>query len=190
MDKNLYLFDCFGVVLTEVSTLSMREFTDEQRRYMREQVFRRVDTGEAEMEYIFTTVADKFGYDKERFRSEWKSYERVNYDTVALIDELRAQGGTIALLSNANADYIDYLFKRFDLYRHFDKVFVSSSFRVAKPDIAFYKLCLDGFGEKFDEIYFTDDNPQNLVGLGALGITPILFASAEQLRKLLISRQE
>ena len=44
MDKNLYLFDCFGVVLTEVSTLSMREFTDEQRRYMREQVFRRVDS--------------------------------------------------------------------------------------------------------------------------------------------------
>ena len=64
MDKNLYLFDCFGVVLTEVSTLSMREFTDEQRRYMREQVFRRVDTGEAEMECIFTTVAERFGYDK------------------------------------------------------------------------------------------------------------------------------
>ena len=183
MDKNLYLFDCFGVVLSEVSTLSMRGFTDEQRQYMREQVFRRVDTGEAEMECIFTTAAERFGYDKEKFRSEWKSNERVNHDTVALIDELRAQGGTIALLSNANAGYIDC----FDLYRHFDKVFVSSSFRVAKPDIAFYKLCLDGFGEKFDEIYFTDDNPQNLVGLEALGITPILFASAEQLRKLFIT---
>ena len=67
MDKNLYLFDCFGVVLSEVSTLSMRGFTDEQRQYMREQVFRRVDTGEAEMECIFTTAAERFGYDKEKF---------------------------------------------------------------------------------------------------------------------------
>lgn len=189
MSKKLYLFDCFGVVLNEVSTLCMQgKFTAEQQRFMREQVFRRVDTGEAEMEYIFTTVADKFGYDKEQFRREWKSYEDVNCGTVKLIDELRAQGGRVGLLSNANAGYIDYLFNRFDLYRRFDKVFVSSSFRVAKPDIAFYKLCLDGFGEKFDEIYFTDDNPQNLVGLEALGITPILFTSAEQLRKRLISQ--
>ena len=135
-------FDCFGVVLSEVSTLSMRGFTDEQRQYMREQVFRRVDTGEAEMECIFTTAAERFGYDKEKFRSEWKRNERVNHDTVALIDELRAQGGTIALLSNANAGYIDCLFKRFDLYRHFDKVFVSSSFRVSQARYLRFTNCV------------------------------------------------
>lgn len=185
MGKNLYLFDCFGVVLNEVSTMCMQgRFTEEQQHYMREQVFRRVDLGEIEMEQIFATVSDRFGFDKEQFRRDWKNSEDVKPDTLRLIDELRQDGHCVALLSNANADYIDQLFKRFDLYRHFDKVFVSSTYRVAKPDLAFYKLCLDSFDEPFERVYFTDDNPSNLVNIDSLGIIPVLFTTADEIKKV------
>lgn len=187
MARNLYMFDCFGVVLREVSNRCMKgRLNEDQQRYMREEVFRSVDLGEMEMEQIFNIVSDKFGVDRVQFRRDWKNSEEVQYDTVRLIDELRGQGHCVVLLSNASAEYVEELFTRFDLFRHFDKVFVSSAFHVAKPDPAFFKLCLNSFDEQFDRVYFTDDNALNLVNAESVGITPVLFTTAEEVKKQLI----
>lgn len=74
---------------------------------------------------------------------------------------------------------MDYLFDRFDLHKYFDYKFVSSAYGTAKPDMEFYRLCLNSFAEQFDKVYFTDDNPSNLIGLEQFGITPVLFLNAQ-----------
>lgn len=180
MSRKLFIFDCFGVVVSDVSTLWMDgRFNAEQVEYMRKQVFRNVDVGALTMEQMFDKTCSHFGLDKAQMIEQWTSLEYPLTDTINVIKRLRAQGHCIALLSNAAVSYVDYLFGKFDINQYFDYKFVSSVYRYAKPDKEFYKLCIDSFTEQFDAVYFTDDNPANLVELEQFGITPILFKNAQ-----------
>ena len=182
--RKLFLFDCFGVVVSDVSTLWLNKRCNEQQKeYARKVLFRKVDTGVMSQDELYGLLSDQCGMDKQSLVDEWESLVYVKQDTVEVIKRIRQQGDAVALLSNASVEYIDYLFAKFDLYQYFDKIFVSARYKTAKPDREFYQICLDNFSEKFDEIFFTDDNPVNLKNLEELGITPILFTSAEQFEK-------
>lgn len=184
MAKNLYIFDCFGVVISNVSGLWMnKRLNAEQQEFMCKNVFRSIDTGKTSMEWMFDIICEKFGMQKETVKKEWADEEFVLTDTVDLIRKLRANGDTVALLSNASKEYVDYLFDRFDLNRYFDKIFVSSVYGCAKPDKVFYKICVKSFDEKFENIYFTDDTPGNLLDLEQFGIKPVLFKNAKDFKR-------
>lgn len=184
MGRKLYIFDCFGVVVSDVSTLFMnRHLNNEEQDYMRKFVFRNVDVGKLTNEDMYRIVAERYNLDLDTVTKEWHGYEYALTDTVELIKYLRQQGECVALLSNASQAYIDYLFNKFDLFQYFDYLFVSSNYGVAKPDREFYKLCVDSFDERFDAIYFTDDNPNNLTDLEQFGITPVLFTNAADFKK-------
>ena len=182
--RKLFLFDCFGVVVSDVSTLWLdRHCDEEQKRYVRSELFRKVDTARMSQEELYEQLAALCGISKRSLVDEWDSLVYVKQDTIETIKRIRRQGDVVALLSNASVEYVDYLFTKFNLYQYFDKIFVSARYKTAKPDREFYRICLDGFTEKFDKIYFTDDNPVNLENLQELGITPILFTNAAQLEK-------
>lgn len=182
---NLYLFDCFGVVVSDVSTLWMKaeNFSDEQTAQARK-LFRKVDCGEVSFEDSFDVLAQMCGKSKQAVRKRWDSLLYPFPDTLALIEKLRCRG-KVALLSNADSSYVKAIFRSFGLDRYFDRVFVSSDYGVAKPDERFYALCLAAFTQKFDKVYFTDDNPINLESAKKLGIETVLFTSAKQATALL-----
>lgn len=180
MGRKLFIFDCFGVVISDVSTLFMNKYLNaEQQLYMRNQVYRKVDVGAINMDEMFDELSALCGLEVEQTKREWASYEAVLTDTIEVINQLKSQGHCIALLSNAAVSYIDYLFAKYDLFKYFDCLFVSAKHGYAKPDRELYKLCVDSFDEQFDAIYFTDDNPNNLVDLEPFGITPVLFKNAK-----------
>lgn len=182
--SKLYLFDCFGVVVSDVSTQWMDRHCDEaQKQFIRSQIFRKVDTAAISQNEVYERLSAISGMSRQSIIDEWDELIYAKLDTVAVIDRLRQQGNVVALLSNASVEYIDYLFSKFDLYRHFDKIFVSAAYKTAKPDREFYRICLDSFTEKFEKIYFTDDNENNLKNLEELGVTPILFTTAAQFEK-------
>lgn len=183
---NLYIFDCFGVVVSDVSTLWMKNyFTKEEQDVIRREVYRKLDCGLITFSEMFEIVAKRAGISSEQVRREWDQHMYLMQDTVDFIDQLRQAGHQVVLLSNAAREYIDELFTKYDLYKHFDKIFVSASYGCAKPDREFYQICLDGCTKSYQNIYFTDDNPANLQGLETLGITPILFTDAASLKKTL-----
>ena len=182
--KKLFLFDCFGVVVSDVSTLWLdRHCNEEQKQYVRSELFRKVDTAQMSQDQLYGRLAAMCGMSKQAIVDEWDSLIYAKLDTVEVIKRIRQRGDVVALLSNASVEYVDYLFTKFDLYRYFDKIFVSARYKTAKPDREFYRICLDSFEEKFDAIYFTDDNPVNLVDLEEFGITPVLFTTAAQFEK-------
>lgn len=181
--RKLFLFDCFGVIISEVSKLMDSYLNDEQKVYMRQSIYRKLDTGKISMEEMYAVLSNLSGMSVEQTKREWANREQLFTDTIEVVKRLKAQGHCIALLSNAAVDYIDYLFDKYGLNKYFDKVFVSAKYGCAKPDVEFYKLCLDGFDEQFERIYFTDDRADNLVGLESLGITPVLFKGAEDFAK-------
>ena len=182
--RKLFLFDCFGVVVSEVSSLWLGRHCDEaQTQYARKEIFRKLDTARISHSEMYEQLAAMVGTTKQAIIDEWDTLAYVKQETIEVIKRIRARGDAVALLSNASVEYIDYLFTRFDLYKYFDKIFVSARYGYAKPDREFYQICLDGFTEKFDKIYFTDDNPVNLCNLEEMGITPILFTTAEEFEK-------
>ena len=182
--RKLFLFDCFGVVVSDVSTQWMdRYFDEEQKQYIRSEVFRKVDTAAISQDEVYEQLAARYKMNKQSIIDEWDQLIYAKQDTLEVISKLRKRGDVVALLSNASVEYIDYLFTKFDLYKYFDKIFVSAHYKFAKPDREFYRICLNSFTEKFEKIYFTDDNPNNLKNLEEMGITPILFTTAEQFEK-------
>lgn len=179
--KNLYIFDCFGVIVSDVTKLWMDDhFDKETQQYICANYFRKVDTGVLSHVEMLNAMAAEFGMTAEQIANEWEKHLYVKQDTLDVITKLKSNGHTVALLSNASREYLQYVFDKFDLYKYFDKMFVSAYFGCAKPDREFYRLCLDSFKEKFDKIYFTDDNPVNLVNLASMGITAVQFTSAYQ----------
>ena len=136
---------------------------------------------------MYSQLATLGGVSKQSVVDEWEQLASVFTDTVEVIKRIRQRGDAVALLSNASVEWIDYLFTKFDLNQYFDKIFVSARYGVAKPDREFYQICLDSFTEKFEKIYFTDDNEINLKNLEELGITPVLFTTAEQFEKTINS---
>ena len=184
--NNLYLFDCFGVVVTDVTTLWIdAHFDEDEKQYILKHFFRNVDTGKISKAQMFEEMAQRYGVSAESIWEEWESYLQVKWDTIELIQKLRNRGGVIALLSNAAVEYVDYIFNKFDLSKYFDKMFVSAQYGVAKPDLEFYSICINSFDGKFDNIYFVDDRPINLVNLEQFGIQPLLFTSVDELAKKL-----
>ena len=161
--RKLFIFDCFGVVVSDVSTQWMdRHFDETQKQYIRSHYFRSVDTAVMSQDELYEGLAAEYGMSKQSIIDEWNELIFVKRDTLETIKRLRKQGDVVALLSNASVEYIDYLFTKFDLYKYFDKIFVSAQYGYAKPDREFYQICLDSFTEKFDKIYFADDNVNNL----------------------------
>lgn len=182
--NNLYVFDCFGVVVSDVSTLWMnKHFTPEQVKFAREKIYRNVDCGKLNFDASFEILGEMSGMSSSDARKEWDTFLYPQQAVVDIIRKLRGSGQTTALLSNASQQYISYIFQHFQLNDLFDKTFVSANYKVAKPDKEFYEKCLGNLLNNYDEIYFTDDNPTNLVVPQKMGIKTLLFTSAEQLAK-------
>lgn len=101
---------------------------------------------------------------------QWmKDKGTVDWELIAVVDQLRADGLTVAILTNGTdtiADELDEL----EVSDHFDAVFNSALIGHAKPDRrAFEHVCrhLDIAAER---IFFTDDSESKLSGAIQIGM--------------------
>ena len=91
MGKKLFIFDCFGVVISDVSTLFMdKHLNAEEQLYMRK-VFRKVDVGSLDMEQMFAELSALCKMRNEDVKREWASCEALLADTIEVIKGLREQ---------------------------------------------------------------------------------------------------
>jgi putative hydrolase of the HAD superfamily len=109
---------------------------------------------------------------------------RINTDVLALVDELRAKGYKIGLLSNNTVERAEDMRKR-GVEQHFDVVHISAETGLAKPVPAAFQHLADALGVQMTELIFVDDARKSLSTAQECGFTPILFESAAQLRRQL-----
>lgn len=179
MKKNILLiFDCFGVVVSEIAPVWFESrFPVEEAKVLKEKYFQGADLGNVTISELLDNVSGDLGIPRETIIREWESVFSINSELADLIGRLK-ENYHIALLSNAPLGIVENILERFGLDRIFDRTFISANHKIAKPDKAFYKLCVDSF-EKMDAIYMIDDNPTNLSGLDSLNIRTHLFKSNE-----------
>ncbi len=125
--------------------------------------------GVAELLYIHNE-----GDDIADLRKDYFWGDRLNYELVNLIRDLRADGYPIALLSNESPELQDRL-RQFGIHDLFDHVLISALIGVMKPDVTAFRVALQALQVAPHEAIFVDDSLTNIRAASALGIHAILF---------------
>ena len=111
--------------------------------------------------------------------------------TEKLIDELKAAGYKLYVLSNMSREFIDFLRKQ-KVYENFDGDVVSCEVGIVKPMPEIYNLLLERFDLNPAETIFIDDRKENVDAAAAKGIATFHFdrndyeGSCERLREILL----
>ncbi|WP_310961027.1 HAD family hydrolase [Nocardioides terrisoli] len=106
---------------------------------------------------------------------------------VDLVRELHRRGVPVFALTNWSAETFHHARERFAWLDLFADIVVSGQERVAKPDPAIFELLSRRSGVPLDQLFYTDDSPRHVTTARALGMTAVVFASPEQLRRDLVA---
>lgn len=99
--------------------------------------------------------------------------------TEELILKLKENGYGLYLLSNAGQDFYHYS-KCKPALQHMDFCFVSSDYKLLKPEPAIYEKFFDVTGLDRSECVFIDDVPANVQGSIDAGMDAICFTPSRQ----------
>jgi 2-haloacid dehalogenase len=107
--------------------------------------------------------------------------------TVAVLEELDRHGTPLYGLTNFSAEKFAAERAAYPWMQRFRGVVVSGEERVAKPDPAIYRLLLDRYHLDAASAVYVDDVPANVEAAVALGLTGLVFTSADRLRADLVT---
>lgn len=120
------------------------------------------------------TIHSLIGHDS----AAWMKFYGAMYD---FVDELRADGKRVAVLSNMPKDLgLAIKLEGFG-FHNFDHVTLSYEVRSAKPDAAIYQHCLQGIGTSPENTLFLDDRLENIRAAQTLGIQAIQFTTPDEI---------
>src|SRR5579884_1327256 len=108
----------------------------------------------------------------------WMQFDQVMWDW---IDQLRAAGKRVAMLSNMPRELGEALKLRTDKLSRFDQVTLSYEVHAVKPEPAIYEHCLEGIGTSPEQTLFLDDKIANVQGAELLGIRSIQFLDRDDI---------
>ncbi|WP_165216915.1 HAD family phosphatase [Schaalia sp. ZJ1691] len=107
--------------------------------------------------------------------------------TVALINELHAEGVRLGILSNAPKSIAEEI-RKTAWAKPFDELIFSHEHHVNKPSRGIYREAVKQMGVPADQLIFIDDRKRNVRAAELLGMGGIIWESAAQVREELVSR--
>ena len=172
------IFDCFGVLMTELGHVWMEKhhFDDDKRKAWR-QISYVSDLGEMSENDLYRQSGKMIGATGGEVDDEWQNIVRENWPVIEVVREVRKAGYKVAILSNATRMIRKYL-ERMNLENEFDAVFVSSELKVAKPDVKIYELAARGLGVAPSECVMVDDKERCVAGAWKSGMLGIQYENA------------
>jgi putative hydrolase of the HAD superfamily len=113
----------------------------------------------------------------------------LNTPLVAIAGRLNSAGYRLGVLSNTNAAHWRYVTERFAyLTELFHVHAMSFDFHAMKPDPKIYRDAARLAGVPPQDVFFTDDRPENVAGAKAAGFDAVLFSSPAALSEELFAR--
>lgn len=108
-------------------------------------------------------------------------WARTNAEMLDLIEELKASGVRLALLSNAPHVQAE-AFDEVAWTAGFEHVFVSARLGMVKPDREIFQHVLDELDARPEDVTFVDDRAVNVDAAAGMGMNALLFTTVEDLR--------
>jgi len=156
-----------------------------ERAVFASEVWDRASRGACAAVDLWRTLADSVGYDHgiEGFVKRFFAGDRVDPRLVELVENLRAAGYPVGLLSNAVPSLMvgERALGRWGQPGLFDVQVFSYEVGVLKPHPRAYGVVLDAMGADPAETCFIDDSPANVRGARDAGMVAIRFAGVEAL---------
>lgn len=120
-------------------------------------------------------------YDK--FCDIWNDIFTPVQDVVDLVTSL-SHRYDLAMLSNTNELHFDSLYKKYpDIFLKFKKLHLSYLMNERKPDTAIYEQVIKEHNIEPQNIFFTDDNKENIYAAMLCGIKAFSFKNIIKLRQ-------
>jgi putative hydrolase of the HAD superfamily len=120
-------------------------------------------------------------------RLDTAAWMRLQPGTVALIEDLAAEGLPLALLSNA-PDELAEAIRALPIAARFGQLIFSCQLKLAKPDPRCYSTALARLGASAGEVIFIDDRAENVTAAADLGLMSVHFTSPEGVRAAVAER--
>ncbi len=133
--------------------------------------------GKMSVERYWQGLGDALGlspHDIEQLRLDFYRGDARNDQLVARIDDMRAAGLRLGILSNFSQELWALLDQQ-DLRRRFDEIAVSADIGIMKPDAEAYRAILSRLELPPEACLFIDDLPDNIDAAQALGLHGIVF---------------
>lgn len=194
--KNI-VFDLGGVVFMRDMHKCSQEFID-FFSFVRGEVmphfWNEYDRGTLTKEQTIDHLMARSGFDREKCTAlvdEAIAKQEAVLPTERLIEELKAAGYRLFVLSNMSREFIEFL-RHIPVYRHFDGEVVSCEEGVCKPEPEIYRLLLKRYALNPAETLFIDDRRENIEAAERDGIVGFHFdrhhleATCDQLRTMLL----
>ena len=185
MQKNLYMIDCFNVIIEEIAPRFFnRYFPKEEAMKIKDRYFVDIDLGKKTLEDFYKSVSKEYDIPENEVRKIWDAPLHVNKGILPILEKL-AKKGDVVLVSNAPKGFVEAAFEKLNLNHYFKKLYVSSAIGMIKPNRDIYEYVIRDQNETYQNIYMVDDNEANLKVLSSLHVHGILFTGNDCLKELL-----
>ena len=196
-DITWMLFDLTGVISSfsfdnpEKQTINDKEYIEKQLEaiYLLEE-YAKYAIGEMSQEELFD--AFKIVNDCDLTFDEFEEVHRRSIFPIAGMEDLLKRlhdRYKLAIVSNEGSEWGRRKLTASGLGDYFNEVIISGDIGVLKPNKEFFAKSLGIVGASPSECVFVDDTEENVKSAEELGITSILFSSAEEFKKALEDRR-
>jgi putative hydrolase of the HAD superfamily len=114
---------------------------------------------------------------------DWRSWKNLNPGTVRLMEEVKAAGFVLGILSNMPHDFLSFARKNFPLFSLPDVGLFSCEVHLIKPEAAIYQEFLSRVKLPPEEVAFFDDTMDNVKSAADAGIRAFLWKDPETARR-------
>jgi putative hydrolase of the HAD superfamily len=118
-------------------------------------------------------------------RLDMQSWTRINPDTVKLMEDIKAAGLKVGILSNMPPEFLAMAREQIPVFKIPDVSVFSCEVGSVKPEDAIYEALLSALNLAPYAVVFTDDMPVNIEKARILGINAFLWKGAEAARAVL-----
>jgi inorganic pyrophosphatase len=116
----------------------------------------------------------------EELTQRWVRDYEVDNDVLQAVKNAKSQGYKTCVCTNNNGIRLPVLIERYDLNSLFDVIVSSHEIGFTKPSKEIFQTLLDGLSISGQELVYSDDNPERLLGAKELGIHTFQFHNFEQ----------
>ena len=183
------VFDLGGVVLNWDVDAIVRMITDDpvaQQRIKEDVLLHpdwlELDRGTCTEEEAIERFAQRIDKSVEAMTDMMRTADlsmTVKEGTMALMEELTAQGYPLYCLSNMPVERWAYLLDTYDFWDMFEGIVISGYLKMVKPEPEIYHHLIDTYDLVPESCLFLDDAFHNVTGARAVGLQSILFTTPE-----------
>lgn len=184
-----YIFDCFGVICEPLVVGWYKQHrlqygrSDDNFDSMLHDFNLGTITEDDVVEYFYTYQGNTFT--QEEILRGIDNRLHINEPSVEILRELKKEGHTLILLTNAN--HIFFTTKLYIKYPYFtslfDDIIISSEVKMLKPNKDIFLYTLEKINKRPEEILFIDDTKENVEVAESLGIQGIVYTGVEELKR-------